>query len=77
MKMELDGNINNKKNIKEIFEKRLEEFKQEFPRNGYHQTEEGPHENLHHWVRSPRRRQGTLGVNGRHDGREEQVRGNG
>ena len=31
MKMELDGNINNKENIKEIFEKRLEEISQEFP----------------------------------------------
>ena len=31
MKMELDGNINNKENIGEISEKRLEEIKQEFP----------------------------------------------
>ena len=30
MKMELDGNINNKENIGEISEKRLEEIKQEF-----------------------------------------------
>ena len=30
MKMELDGNINNKENIEEISEKRLEEIKQEF-----------------------------------------------
>ena len=30
MKMELDGNINNKENIEEIFEKKLEEIKQEF-----------------------------------------------
>ena len=28
--MELDGNINNKECIGEIFEKRLEEFKQKF-----------------------------------------------
>ena len=27
MKMELDGNINNKENIKEIFKKKLEEIK--------------------------------------------------
>ena len=31
MKMELDGNINNKENIGEISEKRLEEIKQEYP----------------------------------------------
>ena len=31
MKMELDGNINNKENIVEISEKRLEEIKQEYP----------------------------------------------
>ena len=31
MKMELDGNINNKENIEEISEKRLEEIKQEYP----------------------------------------------
>ena len=31
MKMELDGNINNKENIREISEKRLEEIKQEYP----------------------------------------------
>ena len=30
MKMELDGNINNKENIGEISEKRLEEIKQEY-----------------------------------------------
>ena len=30
MKMELDGNINNKENIREISEKRLKEIKQEF-----------------------------------------------
>ena len=30
MKMELDGNINNKENIEEIFEKKLEKIKQEF-----------------------------------------------
>ena len=27
MKMELDGNINNKENIREIYEKRVEEIK--------------------------------------------------
>ena len=31
MKMELDGNINNKENIGEISEKRFEEIKQEYP----------------------------------------------
>ena len=31
MKMELDGNINNKENIGEISEKKLEEIKYEFP----------------------------------------------
>ena len=31
MKMELDGNINNKENIREISEKRLKEIKQEYP----------------------------------------------
>ena len=31
MKMELDGSINNKENIREIYEKRLEEIKQEYP----------------------------------------------
>ncbi len=31
MKMELDGNINNKENIEEISEKRLEEIKQKYP----------------------------------------------
>ena len=31
MRMELDGNINNKENIEEISEKRLEEIKQEYP----------------------------------------------
>ena len=31
MKMELDGNINKKENIREISEKRLEEIKQEYP----------------------------------------------
>ena len=30
MKMELDGNINNKENIREISEKRLKEIKQEY-----------------------------------------------
>ena len=30
MKMELDGDINNKESIGEIFEKRLKEFKQKF-----------------------------------------------
>ena len=31
MKMELDGNLNNKENIREISEKRLEKIKQEYP----------------------------------------------
>ena len=31
MKMELDGNINNKENIGEISENRWEEIKQEYP----------------------------------------------
>ena len=31
MKMELDGNINNKENIREISEKRLKGIKQEYP----------------------------------------------
>ena len=31
MKMELDGNINNKENIGKISEKRLEEIKQKYP----------------------------------------------
>ena len=31
MKMELDGDINNKENIEEISEKRLEEIKQKYP----------------------------------------------
>ena len=31
MKMELDGNINNKENSEKIKKKRLEEIKQEFP----------------------------------------------
>ena len=30
MKMELDGNINNKENIREISKKRLKEIKQEY-----------------------------------------------
>ena len=31
MKMELDGNINNKENLREISEKKLDEIKQEYP----------------------------------------------
>ena len=31
MKMELDGSINNKENIREISEKRLGEIKQDYP----------------------------------------------